>query len=73
MSSLNHERQMIWIMNWVEIQRGLDSVREAHPRRRPGSSPNSARCSPTPKRCVPPDIVRWTTNWPDGPVRKPTS
>ena len=29
MSSLNHERQMIWIMNWVEIQRGLDSVRAA--------------------------------------------
>jgi alkylation response protein AidB-like acyl-CoA dehydrogenase len=29
MSSLNHERQMIWIMNWVEIQRGLSSVRES--------------------------------------------
>ncbi len=29
MSSLRHERQMIWIMNWVEIQRGLDSVRGA--------------------------------------------
>jgi len=28
MSSLNHERQMIWIMNWVEIQRGLSSVRD---------------------------------------------
>jgi alkylation response protein AidB-like acyl-CoA dehydrogenase len=28
LSSLHHERQMIWIMNWVEIQRGLDSVRE---------------------------------------------
>jgi alkylation response protein AidB-like acyl-CoA dehydrogenase len=27
LSSLNHERQMIWIMNWVEIKRGLDSVR----------------------------------------------
>jgi alkylation response protein AidB-like acyl-CoA dehydrogenase len=27
MSSLNHERQMIWIMNWVEIQRGLNEVR----------------------------------------------
>lgn len=26
LSSLHHERQMIWIMNWVEIQRGLDSV-----------------------------------------------
>ncbi|HEY3994711.1 MAG TPA: acyl-CoA dehydrogenase family protein [Mycobacterium sp.] len=26
MSSLHHERQMIWIMNWVEIKRGLDSV-----------------------------------------------
>jgi alkylation response protein AidB-like acyl-CoA dehydrogenase len=23
MSSLNHERDMIWIMNWVEIERGL--------------------------------------------------
>ena len=31
MSSLNHERQMIWIMNWVEIQRGLNSVRESKP------------------------------------------
>jgi alkylation response protein AidB-like acyl-CoA dehydrogenase len=29
MSSLNHERQMIWIMNWVEIQRGLSSVRDS--------------------------------------------
>jgi alkylation response protein AidB-like acyl-CoA dehydrogenase len=28
LSSLHHERQMIWIMNWVEIKRGLDSVRE---------------------------------------------
>jgi alkylation response protein AidB-like acyl-CoA dehydrogenase len=27
MSSLQHERQMIWIMNWVEIQRGLHSIR----------------------------------------------
>jgi alkylation response protein AidB-like acyl-CoA dehydrogenase len=27
MASLQHERQMIWIMNWVEIQRGLDSIR----------------------------------------------
>lgn len=27
MSSLHHERQMIWIMNWVEIKRGLDSAR----------------------------------------------
>ena len=27
LSSLQHERQMIWIMNWVEIKRGLDSVR----------------------------------------------
>ncbi|WP_444980244.1 acyl-CoA dehydrogenase family protein [Mycobacterium kiyosense] len=26
LSSLHHERQMIWIMNWVEIMRGLDSV-----------------------------------------------
>lgn len=29
LSSLHHERQMIWIMNWVEIQRGLDAVRRA--------------------------------------------
>jgi alkylation response protein AidB-like acyl-CoA dehydrogenase len=29
MSSLNHERQMIWIMNWVEIQRGLNEVRNS--------------------------------------------
>jgi alkylation response protein AidB-like acyl-CoA dehydrogenase len=29
MSSLNHERQMIWIMNWVEIQRGLKEVRNS--------------------------------------------
>jgi alkylation response protein AidB-like acyl-CoA dehydrogenase len=29
LSSLQHERQMIWIMNWVEIKRGLDSVRHA--------------------------------------------
>ena len=29
LSSLHHERQMIWIMNWVEIKRGLDSVRDA--------------------------------------------
>ncbi|MGB8403937.1 MAG: acyl-CoA dehydrogenase family protein [Mycobacterium sp.] len=27
MSSLNHERQMIWVMNWVEIQRGLHAAR----------------------------------------------
>ncbi|WP_408632726.1 acyl-CoA dehydrogenase family protein [Mycobacterium florentinum] len=29
LSSLHHERQMIWIMNWVEIKRGLDAVRNA--------------------------------------------
>ncbi|OBK28312.1 acyl-CoA dehydrogenase [Mycobacterium asiaticum] len=29
LSSLQHERQMIWIMNWVEITRGLDSVGSA--------------------------------------------
>lgn len=29
LASLQHERQMIWIMNWVEIKRGLDAVREA--------------------------------------------
>ncbi len=28
LSSLRHERQMIWIMNWVEICRGLDSIRD---------------------------------------------
>ncbi|SBS71082.1 Isovaleryl-CoA dehydrogenase [uncultured Mycobacterium sp.] len=28
-SSLGHERQMIWVMNWVEIQRGLDTIRAA--------------------------------------------
>ena len=27
MSSLQHERQMIWVMNWVEIQRALNSIR----------------------------------------------
>jgi len=27
LSSLHHERQMIWIMNWVEIKRGLDAAR----------------------------------------------
>ncbi|EFG74700.1 acyl-CoA dehydrogenase, C-terminal domain protein [Mycobacterium parascrofulaceum ATCC BAA-614] len=26
LSSLQHERQMIWIMNWVEIKRGLASL-----------------------------------------------
>jgi alkylation response protein AidB-like acyl-CoA dehydrogenase len=30
LSSLQHERQMIWIMNWVEIKRGLDSVQGTH-------------------------------------------
>lgn len=30
LSSLHHERQMIWIMNWVEINRGLDAVRTAN-------------------------------------------
>ncbi len=29
LSSLHQERQMIWIMNWVEIKRGLDAVRTA--------------------------------------------
>lgn len=35
MSSLNHERDMIWILNWVEIERGLEHVRSSlreHPR-----------------------------------------
>lgn len=31
MSSLQHERQMIWIMNWVEVQRGLSSLRGMDP------------------------------------------
>jgi alkylation response protein AidB-like acyl-CoA dehydrogenase len=26
MSSLQHERQMIWVMNWVEIHRGLAAI-----------------------------------------------
>jgi alkylation response protein AidB-like acyl-CoA dehydrogenase len=26
MSSLQHERQMIWVMNWVEIHRGLTAI-----------------------------------------------
>jgi alkylation response protein AidB-like acyl-CoA dehydrogenase len=30
LSSLHHERQMIWIMNWVEVKRGLDSIRSTH-------------------------------------------
>ncbi|MCU1377878.1 MAG: acyl-CoA dehydrogenase [Acidimicrobiales bacterium] len=29
MSSLDHERDMIWIMNWVEIERGLAHVRSS--------------------------------------------
>ncbi len=29
LASLHHERQMIWIMNWVEIKRGLESIRGA--------------------------------------------
>ncbi|GAB3028778.1 acyl-CoA dehydrogenase family protein [Mycobacterium bourgelatii] len=29
LASLQHERQMIWIMNWVEIKRGLDSIKGA--------------------------------------------
>jgi alkylation response protein AidB-like acyl-CoA dehydrogenase len=28
MASLEHERDMIWIMNWVEVWRGLRAVRE---------------------------------------------
>ncbi|MCV7030746.1 acyl-CoA dehydrogenase family protein [Mycobacterium sherrisii] len=31
LASLHHERQMIWIMNWVEIKRGLGAVRDANP------------------------------------------
>lgn len=29
LASLQHERQMIWIMNWVEIKRGLESIKGA--------------------------------------------
>jgi alkylation response protein AidB-like acyl-CoA dehydrogenase len=29
LASLDHERDMIWIMNWVEIMRGLDTVASA--------------------------------------------
>ena len=28
MASLEHERHMIWIMNWVQIQRGLQTTRD---------------------------------------------
>jgi len=38
LASLHHERQMIWIMNWVEIQRGLESVRYAC-NAKPGTPP----------------------------------
>ena len=53
MSSLQHERQMIWIMNWVEINArpGLDPQGANDPRY---LTPNWACCSPTPKRCGPP-------------------
>jgi alkylation response protein AidB-like acyl-CoA dehydrogenase len=30
LSSLQHERQMIWVMNWVEIKRGLESAQGTH-------------------------------------------
>ena len=72
LSSLHHERQMIWIMNWVEIKRGLDSVRSVAADRRT-SSPSSARWSPTRKRCGLPDTAPWAMNSPAGPARKPTS
>jgi alkylation response protein AidB-like acyl-CoA dehydrogenase len=29
MASLNHERDMIWVMNWVDVERGLERVRRA--------------------------------------------
>jgi alkylation response protein AidB-like acyl-CoA dehydrogenase len=32
MSSLEHERDMIWIMNWVEAERGLRQIRAQRPR-----------------------------------------
>ncbi|OBB03402.1 acyl-CoA dehydrogenase [Mycobacteriaceae bacterium 1482268.1] len=31
MTSLQHERQMIWVMNWVEIRRGLTSIASTAP------------------------------------------
>jgi alkylation response protein AidB-like acyl-CoA dehydrogenase len=31
MSSLHHERQMIWVMNWVEIRRALDVLQDSDP------------------------------------------
>jgi alkylation response protein AidB-like acyl-CoA dehydrogenase len=29
MASLNHERDMIWVMNWVDVERGLDRAASA--------------------------------------------
>ena len=29
MASLNHERDMIWVMNWVDVERGLDRAARA--------------------------------------------
>ena len=72
LSSLHHERQMIWIMNWVEIKRGLDSVRGAGAADTQTSTPNSAPCSPMPKRCERPDTAPWAMNSPGGPAQKPT-
>jgi alkylation response protein AidB-like acyl-CoA dehydrogenase len=43
LSSLHHERQMIWIMNWVEIKRGLDSVRQVSKLR--NGKPDSDICA----------------------------
>jgi alkylation response protein AidB-like acyl-CoA dehydrogenase len=42
LSSLHHERQMIWIMNWVEIRRGLDSVRASETVHGDGVSSNAS-------------------------------
>ncbi|WP_434085727.1 acyl-CoA dehydrogenase family protein [Mycobacterium ulcerans] len=70
LSSLHHERQMIWIMNWVEIKRGL----QVHVTPRTTTSTASwARYWPTPKHCVPPDTALWTTSSPGAPARRPTS
>ena len=52
---------------------GLRSAAPATTEKDQTSTPNSARCSPTPKRCGPPDTAPWATNSPDGPARKPTS
>ena len=76
LASLHHERQMIWIMNWVEIKRGLDAVRRARhgSRGRPGSVRRARVATRRRRSATGHRIPRvWATNWPGGPVRKPTS